>query len=1322
MSGQIAQIEKLNGENYSVWVVQMKSLLVTMDLWDAVIGTEVAAANSSKLDMKALATITLCVKSSELIHIKDCQTANDAWRTLNSLYKRDAPARKVNLFKKLVRFKFKKSEKFASQLNEFCTVVDELKSIKIEMPDDFLSILLLCSLPEELESFVVAIESRDNLPKLDILKAKILEEEQRQGEKCVSNLENVFTAYSRQEERHVNKGNVKNQKYVQQQKYTSNSKLPNEIKCYKCGRRGHIRSQCKSSCNFLDESLAMGINENFANGNVWILDSGASSHMCRESKFFSKIEKKTHKIMLASGEYIMAEGMGTVEVKSINNVNISLQDVWYVPKLHSNFLSISKIVNAGYIVQFKEKIAEVKTKQNRILYTAKMKDDIYYVNFKLNFKLEKLNMIETNKNDNLKKWHQRYGHLNINDLYALSKNDMVRGLKLSPPKNFECSTCAVCKIRAKSYTSYSKVYSTDVLQLVHTDLCGPMRHTSEGGSKYFISFIDDYSRYLVIYFLKKKSDAFQVFKQYKAEMENMTGRKIKCIRSDNGLEYVNGDFSRFLVENGISHQTTCPYSPQQNGVAERANRTLVEMSRCLLENSKLPQYLWAEAVNTASYIRNRSPTKMLNGKTPYELWVGRKPSVKHFKIFGCQAVVLQKGAKNGKFEPKGIKLTFIGYENYSKGYRLYDLKNRKFYKARDVIFFEDTFDNKLNDDDVSGDFFSAYFEYQDEHSKNKEIAENAVIGNNEFQENDDVEELPTEQDANVINFDEEEEDFNIDESNAAGKRLRGRPRIHRTGNVGRPRKVFVTESGPEMLNTIIENPESLKEALNSNNAEEWKCAMQREYDSLVKNQTWELVDKPKNKNIISCKWVFALKRKADGSIEKFKARLVARGCAQKYNVDFKETYAPVVRHSTIRLVLALAANYGLLVNHIDIVAAYLNGDLHNEVYMKQPVMFEDKKFPEKVCKLKRSLYGLKQAGREWNMKVNEILIQIGFQRCKTDNCVYIQRENNNINIIALYVDDLMLACSSKQQMEQIIAKLNQHVELVDRGAISFYLGMEIERENGSKSISIHQRRYTEELLKQWGMTECKPVSTPMASGTKLEKCGKENCKQLYDVKSYQSLIGGLMYLSVISRPDISHVVSRLAQFSSHPHDDHFVAAKHLLRYLKNIPKGTLTYSPNNKKLSCFTDSDWGGDINDRKSYSGYVLNFGGSPIAWESKKQNVVSLSSMEAEYIAMCQGAKEVVFQRSLLNEMGFGDNADAATTIYCDNQGAQFLVKNPSVHKRSKHIDIRFHYIREKYLDGAIDIEYVPSSDNAADILTKSLTKEKHVNCCKLLNICFK
>lgn len=1324
MSGTAMQIDKLDGENFTSWSVQMKSLLITLDYWHVI--ENVKAENLSaaekvawdRTDAKALATITLCVKPPELIHLKGCNTAKAAWEKLNLTYNGKGPARKVNLFKQLVKFQFKCGQKFTGQINEFCSIVDALNEIDVQIPDDLISILLLCSLPDEMENFVVAIESRDELPSINQLKAKILEDEHRRGDRGESS-EQVF-AVKNNDQRNITQENER------RASRSSGKRGKKDLKCYGCGMRGHIKAHCKNKNSGQANAVVLSACNQLKRNNCnWILDSGASSHMCCEKNLFSSLNQRTQKVYMASGDNINAEGIGHVTLRSNNNINITLRNVLYVPQLSSNFLSVSKIIENGNSVRFADNKAFVNTKESKLIFVANLQDGIYSTKMMPDDEM----VLSARQEDASIMWHRRFGHLNMGDLCKMTQKEMVRGMRLGITNDFSCVTCALCKICTKPFNEDNALFTSSVLDLIHTDICGPFRIPSQSGSVYFITFTDDFSRYMTTYFLKKKSDAPKVLKEFVASSEKQTGKKVKCIRSDNGREYVNCELNEFFKSKGIIHQRSVSYTPQQNGVAERANRTLVEMARCMLEESKLPQYLWSEAINTATYIRNRSPTKVLKDKTPHECWFGYKPSVKHMRAFGCDAIALIKQPGRSKLQPKGKILSFVGYANHIKGYRLYDKDHKTIIISRDVIFFEEKStqyesDNKISSLDTMSTIF---FDADNQKDRKTENASDIFTKNNiERVAQDSVSDVVQDAASNsvevgtenalaedVIESEQrllvEQEPFVEDDNteSSGGRRINLRPRKVAAANTGR-------ETANKLM-TTVPDPVTVKEALQSDNALQWKKAMQEEYDSLVKNNTWDLVSKPKQKNIIGCKWVFTTKRNTDGEIEKYKARLVAQGCFQKHNMDYFETYAPVVRHPTIRLILALAVQNKLLVNHIDIAAAYLNAHLDEEVYMRQPDNFVDPNQPEKVCKIKKSLYGLKQAGRDWNKKINKVLSNIGFTRCKTDSCVYILRNRDEINIIGLYVDDLIIACASAATMHRVVENLNRNVEAIDRGPIKYYLGMQIERDGLRGNIKVHQKRYVEDLLLHWGMENCKPAFTPLACGTSLEKCTKHDCVAT-KIKDYQSLMGALNYLATISRPDISHAVSKLSQFNSHPHQEHFIAAKHILRYLRNDLEVCLTYKSNNE-LFCYTDADWGSDETDRKSYSGYIVYFGDGPVAWESKKQNVIALSTMEAEYIAMCQGAKEVVFQRSLLAEMGFLQQSKDGTTLYCDNQGASFFAKNDVTHKRSKHIDIKYHYLKDKCLQNEVSISYVSSNNNVADILTKCLNKSKHIDMLKKL-----
>ncbi|UYV73756.1 hypothetical protein LAZ67_11000764 [Cordylochernes scorpioides] len=397
--------------------------------------------------------------------------------------------------------------------------------------------------------------------------------------------------------------------------------------------------------------------------------------------------------------------------------------------------------------------------------------------------------------------------------------------------------------------------------------------------------------------------------------------------------------------------------------------------------------------------------------------------------------------------------------------------------------------------------------------------------------------------------------------------------------------------------------------------------MEEEFDSLIENKTWELVDPPKGQNVIGSKWVLKKRYSSDGSLERHKARLVARGFSQQYGIDYEETFAPVVRQSTIRVFLALAVEYNLIVHQMDVQSAYLNGEIKEEVYMAQPENFVSRKYPEKVCRLKKAIYGLKQAGIVWHEKLDTELKYLGLKQIQSDNCVYI-KHHEGILLVAIYVDDLIIAAEREDTLISFKESMKKIFKIKDLGKINYCLGIRIQTEKDG-SISIDQEKYIEELLAKYRMKEVKPISTPMDSNSKLTKISS---------------------IEVSTRPDISYAVSALGQFSNDPRRQHWNAAKRVLRYLKGTLGLKITYEKTNETLYGYVDADWGGNLADRKSQTGLVFFLAGGPIAWESKKQQTVALSSTESEYIALCEAGKEAVYLRALLDEMGFDEAADTA------------------------------------------------------------------------------
>ncbi|BES90199.1 Hydra magnipapillata [Nesidiocoris tenuis] len=498
-------------------------------------------------------------------------------------------------------------------------------------------------------------------------------------------------------------------------------------------------------------------------------------------------------------------------------------------------------------------------------------------------------------------------------------------------------------------------------------------------------------------------------------------------------------------------------------------------------------------------------------------------------------------------------------------------------------------------------------------------------------------------------------------------------------------------------------------------SQEWRDAINDEFASMLKNKTWILCDRPSNRDTITSRLVLRTKYKKDGSIERRKARLVARGFNQRPGLDYDETYSPVIRLGTIRTMMALAAEKGMKVHQLDVVTAYLNGDIDKSIYMEIPeklkesltelvkspdslVKKEAKKMlqelsnGDKVCHLRKSLYGLKQSGRQWYKKLHHALVEMGFKPTPSDPCLYVKQKGKDMTLLGVYVDDLILTSTNEKLIVEIKKKLNEKFKTKDLGILNYCLGIEFECKEDY--IKLSQKKYISDLLTKFKMENCKPVSTPQETRLKLNK------PQTPDEKlPFRSLIGSLMYLAIATRPDIAHSVSFLSQFNQDHAEDHWKAAKRILRYLSGTKEVGLVYKKTGELLHGYSDSDWGNNIIDRHSYSGYLFKFGGAAISWEARKQRSVARSSVEAEYV-----------ERGLLSCVGV---PQTTISIKSDSQGAIAWAENPCHHQRTKHIDIRYHYVREEIENGTLHLSYIPTESMPADSLTKSVPKEKHNFC---------
>ena len=706
-------------------------------------------------------------------------------------------------------------------------------------------------------------------------------------------------------------------------------------------------------------------------------------------------------------------------------------------------------------------------------------------------------------------------------------------------------------------------------------------------------------------------------------------------------------------------------------MAERLNRTLEETVRAMLCESGLPKKFWAEALYTAVYLRNRSPTKALSERTPFEVWHEEKPQVDHLKVFGCICYAHIPKDERKKLDSKAREAIFLGYGKEKKGYRLYDISTKKTFYSRDVVFCEEKFTTS-----------------EDEKNDKTEVTE---ITQN-LQEPMSVE---------VVNdLEEEESDHNENEEQVRPRRTRRAPDYYGEW-------VYLAENE-------IREPKSVSEVMSSNEKEKWINAMENEIESLKKHDVWELVDLPEGRKTVGCKWIYKLKHDEDGNIERYKARLVAQGFSQKEGIDYDETFSPVVRFESIRTVIALAAQFGLKLHQMDVKTAFLNGELKEKIYMKQPPGYVVEGKENLVCLLHKSLYGLKQSARCWNEELDSTLKKMKFRQSSFDPCIYVKSEEGSIFIIAVYVDDMIFGGEDEETISKMKKVVAKKFDVEDMGELHHFLGVKISQ--NLHYIWIGQPAYTKALLKRFSMENSNAVDTPFNVSTKLVKT--QESENLCDKTKYQSAIGSLLFLSNRTRPDLSYAVGKTARYSSNPSTTHWSAVKRIMRYLRGTEELGLAYIRNREeRFVGYSDADWAGDLDDRISTSGYIFQLSGAPISWRSKKQTCVALSTAEAEYMALASAVQEAIWLERLISDLL--NTKEETVTVYEDNQSTISMGKNQQYHGRTKHIEIKYHFVREKVAANAVRIPYCKSENMLADIFTKPLCAPRFKKLCDMIGM---
>lgn len=1367
-----------------------------------------------------------------------------AYKILKDYFEPSTRAHVVSLLDEFFSIRFDQNSEtiplFCARLKN---CVQRLKDAGHELESLYQSFQLIRYLPPEFSGIVQSIYRWDDKEfKFDKVAKELSLEENRltQTLKDYDNQgSNVSGAYGASIKSHKGSGFKSRGNVGKSNKFKKNGP------CYNCGEFGHLKGECDSKNvkvqgppnrkgpGGYNKSFKKSNKSGFVADNVevlmsqseipkdkysWCMDSGATHHFCNNRELFYNFKeiKDVNMIMAVGGLESPIEGKGDISFQ-VNlrgkNINIEICDVLYSPKLRRNLMSCSMLESCGaHFIGCKGKLWVYTPEEGQLFY-AKRRNGLYILRPRYNLEGTVREQIKSSKskkdnlcvNNNVSSssnssrkissadpigdigiWHKRFCHVNNEYLLNSSKNSSVKGLPLLNPPEEDCVSCKLSKSKRVSYKSTGKIRSKKPLELLHMDVCGPMPVRSAGGNLYFLSIIDDYSRKVSLFPMKNKSEVFEIFKSFLKRQERYLNTKVINVRTDNGMEFCHRDFSKFLEEKGINCERTNPYTPQQNGVSERFNLTVMDNVKAMLNSSGIHNKFWAEAASCFTYTWNRISHKNFT-KTPLELYSGNKPSVSHLKVFGCTAYVGVPKQKRKKLDMRASLGIMMGYARRTRGYRIWLKDEGKLIETSNVRFNENLMgmgENKSNmvkfqdeEVDYSDDESMVKPEVSEPQMGKSNIKETVVkieVSESQEEESDIEPDSVKNEPSTSISDGSNSEDSNNEEEESGenlmpcssiswirqvvprkecfkvdiyytieGTKIRLKSpknvkeycsahgirfekelfnfsrKDHSAGKVSELLKDKISDKAhPEANQVEIRIPKNYKEAIRSPEVKKWRDAMNEEINIIKERHVWDLVPRPK-KQVLKNRWVYTTKLNEKGDIVRYKARLVAKGFSQIKGESYDEVYSPVVNFSIIRLFFSVLVGFlGWFHCQLDVKCAYLYANLSNSVYMDQPEGFFDSAKKDHVCLLKKALYGLHQSGREWYFELDSKLKELKFSKLEWCNCVY--KRGKDVFLL-VYVDDIIIFGKTKPFIDEVIDLLNSKFDLKVLGRTRKLLGIEFEE--SSKGLFIHQNSYISKVCQTFSEYNFKLSTLPIAKGCVLSKLDcPSNQAEISEMSNlpFRSLLGCLSFISNRTRPDISYSVNVLSQFQQNPGLRHWEALLKILGYLQYTNEYKLNLSGiKDLNIQCFSDSDFASNRDDRISMGGMVFFIDNTPISWRSFKQKSVSLSTMEAEYVALTESAKEVIWFKNVFLECKDIFNTSIKCIIYCDNQAAISFSNSSVENYRTKHIDVKYHFLRNLLYDKVFEVKFIKSKDNVADIFTKPMIKESLVSFCKRLSL---
>lgn len=1143
-----------------------------------------------------------------------------------------------------------------------------------------------------------------------------------------------------------------------------------KVRCYGCNKFGHFKSECpeekKDSKSFKVDSSkqksnkakgadtkqskktrSAGDNED-ADGDdkskfaytifsgspctwpevddsslfTFIVDSGATEHMIYDESLAVNVKYLEKEVTVAGGKSLISIGYGDVHVFVKDHrgreVPVVITDVLIIPTLGVNLISVAKLYERKVRVSFDLDCPYISgPNDSRVLleyrgglYRWVVKPDLDAIAQPSAFTAISSDVA-----------HRRLLHRIVSHK-VLSEDLSVKNV----PWNHEAKKCDVCELSKHKQISFPKESDWDPdlksFQTVLVDYVGPVEVPSLSDARYAVTFVDKRTGWMYAEVVEDKSTFPSVVRNYVADVKAL-GHHVENfissdpssplsiwdskdrieIRTDRGGEFISEDLLTYCRNKGIRHTFTGPYAPQQLGLAERRNGVLFSMVRSALFESGLPKDFWGEALNTSVYVANRLP--IADGISPFEAVYGRRPNLDHLRIFGCKAFVHEQRFSVKRLDPRAWIGIHVGYDPYNwRCYRIYDPTTATVRLTIHVTFDETSFPTP---ESLIAD--KEYEEYLD------------------LERDQDIARIPTRSSgtgpapdtglggAPAAPAPEPIAEPIVDQPQQPPLFY---PLLDRNATLIDPVALFIGiepfQEVPQWLQSyalmaipmdMFSNPKSYRQAMASDQAPMWKAAMDKEIDSLNKNGTWVLKPLPKGESVIGSRWVYTMKKDKSGKSTVHKARFVAQGFTQRFGENVFDTYSPVMRMSSFRLVMAIVAILNLLCIAMDVNTAFLYAPINEVIFVEQPEGYRKTgpKGEKLVCQMKRSLYGLKQSPRNWNQVIDAWLTDYGLTASSADPCVYFRRSTTgSLMIVLLWVDDLIICGNDASEIDHFKTTISRRFDMKDMGELSSVLGLKVIRNRSARILEINQEEYIDEVLHRFGMSECKPVGTP-AEGY-LERCPNGEVS-----KDYMSLVGSLLYAAMVTRPDIAFAVQALGRHLQSSTDAHWTAGKRILRYLKGTKDIGLVYGDSSQGLTLrgYADADWAADKDTRRSVTGYLFELGGAAITWHTKLQPTVALSTSEAEFMSACAATQEAIHLRRLLGDLGFPQ--EKPTVILEDNMGCICMSENPVMHRRTKHIDIKFHFIREAVERGDVILTFTPTSTQVADLLTKPLPKPR-------------